>query len=82
MVQMCDQMQATRMGFVDDVEFLARDGAVTVRSEVDGAVSEVKVAPGQSVAAGQVLMTIKQSYPAKTIDVRIGTQSSVSLELR
>lgn len=61
-----------RQSVIDELTLegtIARDDAVTVRSEVDGAVSEVKVAPGQSVAAGQVLMTIKQSYPAKTIDV-------------
>lgn len=48
---------------------IARDEAVAVRSEVDGTVTEVRVAPGQSVTGGQVLMTIKQSYPTKTVEV-------------
>ncbi len=48
---------------------IARDDEVTVRSQVDGAITNVAVTQGQSVAAGQVLFTVKQTYPVKTIDV-------------
>ncbi|MEZ3160003.1 efflux RND transporter periplasmic adaptor subunit [Microbacterium sp. BWT-B31] len=48
---------------------IARDEAVTVRSEIDGTVTAVHVGQGQPVAGGQVLFTIKQSYPEKNIDV-------------
>lgn len=61
-----------RQGVVDELTLegtVARDDAVVVRSEVEGTVSEVRVAPGQSVVGGQVLMTIKQSYPTKTVEV-------------
>ncbi len=48
---------------------IARDDAVTVRSTVDGTITNVAVTAGQSVAAGQLLFQIKQTYPVKTIDV-------------
>lgn len=61
-----------RQDVVDELTLegtIARDDSVTVRSEVEGTVAEVRVAPGQSVVGGQVLMTIKQSYPTKTVEV-------------
>jgi multidrug efflux pump subunit AcrA (membrane-fusion protein) len=48
---------------------VARDAAYPLKSEIDGAVTTVHVGEGQSVAAGQVLVTIKQTYPVKNIDV-------------
>ncbi len=62
-----------RQSVVDELTLegtIARDDAVKLRSEVEGTVSEVRVAAGDAVIAGQVLMTIKQSSPAKTIEVR------------
>lgn len=48
---------------------VARDEAVTVKSEIDGTVTAVQVAAGQAVTAGQVLFTVKQNDPARSIDV-------------
>lgn len=48
---------------------IARDAAYPVRSATDGTVTAVHVGEGQSVAAGQVLFTIKQTYPVKNVDV-------------
>ena len=48
---------------------IARDAAYPIRSGVDGLVTSVDVAEGQSVAAGQKLFTIKQTDPVKNIDV-------------
>lgn len=48
---------------------IARDDAVTVRAEVEGTITDVAVAQGQTVAAGQVLFTVKQTYPVKSIEV-------------
>lgn len=48
---------------------IARDAAFGIRSELDGTVTTVHVGEGQSVAAGQVLFTIKQVSPVKNIDV-------------
>lgn len=48
---------------------IARDEAVTIRSQVDGAITGVAVSQGQTVAAGQVLFTVKQTYPVRNIDV-------------
>lgn len=62
-----------RQSVVDELTLegtIARDEAVTLRSEVDGTVSDVRVAAGDAVVAGQVLMTIKQASPAKTVEVR------------
>ena len=47
---------------------VARDASYEVRSEVDGVVTAVHVGLGQ-VAAGQPLFTIKQTEPARSIDV-------------
>lgn len=61
-----------RQSVVDELTLegtIARDEPVTVRSEVDGTVTEVRVRPGQSVSGGEVLMTVKQSSPTKTIEV-------------
>lgn len=48
---------------------VARDATVPIRSEIDGTVTAVHVAPGATVVAGQALFTIKQGYPVKNIDV-------------
>lgn len=48
---------------------IARDAAYPLRSEVNGVVTAVHVGNGQSVAAGQVLFTIKQDSPVRNIDV-------------
>lgn len=48
---------------------VARDAAFPIKSVVDGTVTAVHVAEGQTVAAGQVLVTIKQGYPVKNVDV-------------
>ncbi|MEH3089195.1 MAG: efflux RND transporter periplasmic adaptor subunit [Microbacterium arborescens] len=48
---------------------VARDEAVTIRSTVDGTVTEVQVAEGQSVEAGQVMYLVKQFDPVRTIEV-------------
>lgn len=48
---------------------IARDDAITVRSQVEGVITKVGVAQGQAVAAGQVLFTVKQTDPVKNIDV-------------
>lgn len=48
---------------------IARDEAFTLKSEIDGTVTAVHVSQGQAVAAGQVLLTIKQGYPVRNIDV-------------
>ncbi|MGA7147606.1 MAG: biotin/lipoyl-binding protein [Microbacterium sp.] len=48
---------------------IARDAPYPVRSEVNGTVTAVHVGNGQSVAAGQVLFTIKRDEPVRNIDV-------------
>jgi multidrug efflux pump subunit AcrA (membrane-fusion protein) len=48
---------------------IARDDAYPLRGEINGTVTAVHVANGASVAAGQVLFTIKQGDPAKNVDV-------------
>lgn len=48
---------------------IARDDAVTVRAQIEGQITNVAVSEGQSVAAGQVLFTVKQTEPVKKIDV-------------
>ncbi|MGB4778135.1 biotin/lipoyl-binding protein [Microbacterium sp.] len=48
---------------------IARDDAVTVRSQIDGIITNIAVAQGQAVTAGQVLFTVKQTDPVKHIDV-------------
>ncbi|RLK47720.1 efflux RND transporter periplasmic adaptor subunit [Microbacterium telephonicum] len=48
---------------------IARDDDVTVRAQVEGVITSVAVAQGQSVAAGQVLFTVKQTSPVKNVDV-------------
>lgn len=57
---------------------IARDAAYPVRSEVDGTVTAVHVGNGQSVAAGQVLFTIKRSEPVRNIDVLAPEAGEVS----
>ncbi|MET0813169.1 MAG: biotin/lipoyl-binding protein [Microbacterium sp.] len=48
---------------------VARDAAFPIKSVVDGTVTTVHVGEGQTVAAGQVLVTIKQGSPVKNVDV-------------
>ncbi|GAA2004289.1 efflux RND transporter periplasmic adaptor subunit [Microbacterium ulmi] len=48
---------------------IARDESFPIRSEIDGTVTAVHVGEGQSVAAGQALFTITQTYPVKKFDV-------------
>jgi multidrug efflux pump subunit AcrA (membrane-fusion protein) len=48
---------------------IARDDGYTVRSEIDGVVTQVHVVDGATVAKGQVLVTVKQDQPAKSIDI-------------
>lgn len=61
-----------RGAITDELEIagtVARDDAVTVRSTVDGTVSDVRVAQGQSVTAGQVLFVVKQFEPVRSIEI-------------
>jgi HlyD family secretion protein. len=65
-------VQVERGDIIDELTVdgtIARDEAVTVRSQIEGTVTNVAVAEGQAVAAGQVLFTVKQTYPVKNIDV-------------
>ncbi|WP_312678290.1 biotin/lipoyl-binding protein [Microbacterium sp.] len=48
---------------------IARDDAVAVRAQVEGTITNVAVAQGQAVMAGQVLFTVKQTSPVKNVDV-------------
>lgn len=62
----------TREAITDELEIagtVARDAAVTVRSTVDGSVTEVRVQEGQAVAAGEVLFVVKQFEPARRIEI-------------
>jgi len=73
---------------------VARDEKFVVRGTVDGTVTAVHVGEGASVGAGQVLFTIKQTYPEKHIDILapeagditgialvVGQQASIGLEV-
>lgn len=48
---------------------IARDESFPLRGELNGTVTEVHVADGAAVAAGQVLFTVKQDYPERNIDI-------------
>ncbi|MDQ0613299.1 multidrug efflux pump subunit AcrA (membrane-fusion protein) [Microbacterium sp. W4I4] len=48
---------------------IARDESYAVRSEINGVVTKVHVAEGASVTKGQVLFTVKQDQPVKSIDI-------------
>lgn len=48
---------------------VARDDAYPVRSEIDGTVTAVHVSNGATVTKGQVLFTVKQTYPETNIDI-------------
>lgn len=48
---------------------VARDEAFPLRGEVNGTVTDVHVADGAAVSAGQVLFTVKQDDPEKSIDI-------------
>mgnify|MGYP003450626693 FL=1 len=61
---------------------VARDSAVSLKSDVDGVVVEALVGDGQRVAAGQVLFRVKTDSPVRTIELRApfaGDVSEVSL---
>lgn len=57
---------------------IARDAAYPIKSEIDGTVTTVHVSEGQTVAAGQVLVTIKQASPVKNIDIVAAEAGDVS----
>lgn len=58
---------------------IARDEGLLVRGEVDGTVTAVSVTDGQSVTAGQALVTIKTlTEPAKTVVVKASADGTVS----
>lgn len=48
---------------------IARDEAFAIRGQVNGTVTKVHVANGDSVKAGDVLFTVKQDSPVKSIDI-------------
>ncbi len=65
-------VEVTRASVADELEIagtVARDDAVTVRSSVDGTVTDVRVAEGQPVSAGQVLFVAKQLDPVRTVEI-------------
>lgn len=57
---------------------VARDESFPLRSEIDGVVTTVHVGEGQAVAAGQVLFTVKQNDPVRSIDVKAPEAGDVS----
>ncbi|MFD5225029.1 efflux RND transporter periplasmic adaptor subunit [Microbacterium sp. NPDC058342] len=57
---------------------IARDEAYAVRSETDGTVTAVHVAEGATVKKGQLLLTIRQTYPVRMIDLRAPEAGEVS----
>ncbi|MDP3949814.1 biotin/lipoyl-containing protein [Microbacterium sp.] len=48
---------------------IARDEAFPLRGEINGTVTDVHVADGAAVAAGQLLFTVKQDYPEKSVEI-------------
>lgn len=48
---------------------VARDEEYSVRGEINGTVTAVHIGEGATVAAGQVLFTVKQDDPRKDIDI-------------
>ncbi len=48
---------------------IARDADVSVRSNATGTVREVHVTDGAVVTAGQVLVTVKQEYPERWLEI-------------
>lgn len=48
---------------------IARDSAYPVRSEINGTITHVHVSQGQSVSAGQVLVTVKQDFPSRVFEI-------------
>ena len=57
---------------------IARDESYPVRSTADGTVTAVHVADGAVVAKDQLLFTVKQDQPVKTIEVRAPEAGEVS----
>lgn len=57
---------------------IARDEAVTIRGTVTGSVTKVHVADGATVTAGQVLFTVKQDMPAKSVDIVAAEAGEIS----
>ena len=48
---------------------IARDDSFPLRGEINGTVTDVHVAEGAAVASGQLLFTVKQDYPEKTVEI-------------
>jgi len=48
---------------------IARDDSFPLRGEINGTVTEVHVVDGAAVASGQLLFTVKQDYPEKTVEI-------------
>src|SRR5690606_26075199 len=48
---------------------IARDADVSVKANLSGTVTQVNVTSGADVKKGAVLLTAKQEYPAKWVDV-------------
>lgn len=48
---------------------IARDDSFPLRGEINGTVTEVHVADGAAVVSGQLLFTVKQDYPEKTVEI-------------
>ncbi|GAA3038800.1 efflux RND transporter periplasmic adaptor subunit [Microbacterium dextranolyticum] len=57
---------------------VARDDAVTVRATVEGTVTDVAVGAGQSVQAGQTLVTVTQVETNRRIDITAPEAGDVS----
>ena len=80
--QIADPVVAVERGEVSNALSLpgtiARDAAYPVRSEVDGTITAVHIGEGQTVAAGQVLFTVKQADPVKNVDIVAAEAGDVS----
>ncbi|WP_193598499.1 efflux RND transporter periplasmic adaptor subunit [Microbacterium sp. YJN-G] len=57
---------------------IARDDSYPVRSETDGTVTAVHVSDGATVQKGQLLVTIKQDHPVRSIELRAPEAGDVS----
>ncbi len=72
--QIADPVVAVeRTSIVDELDLegtIARDESFPVRSTIDGTVTKVHGKEGQTVTKGQVLFSIKQAWPVKTVEVK------------
>ncbi len=48
---------------------VARDADVSIRANASGTITKVSVSSGSSVSKGDVILTVKQEYPAQWIDL-------------